>query len=125
MDQDTEFAEGAAVAPPASRGRRLAARFVGWLRDWLFWDERVPGAVYRDVVQRLADTRAELLATQIKLSVERAGRVAAAQEVQILAAVCKRNEERVQAEIAGAAAAREANLSAEARKKLTRTGGAD
>ena len=96
---------------PRSRAVSLWRSFRAWLRQWILWDERPSPQAYRSV----SEHRDQLLITvrnlQVQLLEAKAMTDACKREIEILAAVVVRNEERVKSESAHATAEREAYLS--------------
>lgn len=85
-----------------------AARgFWGWLVQWLVWDERPSAAQYRLACNERDDAMDEARRLRVELADAHARADSAEAEVNVLAAVVRRNQERVDKEIAAAAAERE------------------
>lgn len=114
-----------AVPPPRpqSRSRRLLRRFRGWVVQCFVWDEMPTPAQFREACRERDQLRLDVYRLQNALASSRAVAEAATAELAILATVLERNHERVKAELAAATSQREAELSANAVKKLIRASG--
>lgn len=98
-------------APPPRSGLRAAwRRFRYWLKVVVLRLGSPSAADYASMVDRLNDAQVELLRTQVELIVAKARYEAAERNVDILADVCARDRERVQAELATATAKREQSI---------------
>lgn len=107
-------------AGPRSRAARAVRRLGGWLLQWVLWDARPSAAAYRAACADRDSLRRRVLRLEVELAEARAEADAGKAEVDVLAAVVKRNEARVQAETARAVADRESSLSAAGASKAAR-----
>lgn len=119
-DDQTDDAGGPTA--PRSRAGAFLRRAGGWLRQWLLWDARPSPAAFRAACEERDALRGRVLRLETDLAAARAEADAGKAEVEVLAAVVKRNEARVLAEMARAVAEREASVSAAGASKAVRNG---
>jgi len=122
---DEYFSPPDAVPKPRSGLLARAGRLYFWVRAALRWSDAPTAAAFEEVCYRLQAAQDELLRTQTELAVAKAQRDAYKETALAMAEVNARDRERVRAEAAMAAAAREAAVNRAADAKAARTSAAD